>query len=294
MTPPALRLIVGFSRGSASDEIAHMLAPPLAAVLGAGVEIERRQGADGAVAACELMVRTPDGTSLMVATLGTHALNPSLVADLPYHPLDDFSPVALVAEAPMILATAPASGIGSVAELIARARAAPGAIAFGCSAKGGAPWLAGALFRRAAGIDIRPAIYRETKALYADLAAGRIAISFNNVMSMLPALAEGTLAGLAVTGRDRLVAAPTLPTLAECGLAGCELSNWVGLVAPRGTPAGIVASLNAAVRAALADPTLARALAAEGISPGDLDAPGFGRHIRAEIERWVPVLKDAA
>jgi tripartite-type tricarboxylate transporter receptor subunit TctC len=286
-----IRLIVGFSQGSASDTLATAVAPELARVLGQTVTIERHAGADGVLAARALIASAADGHTLLVATLGSHALNPSLVPDLPYHPLKDFTPIALLMRAPLVLGTYPGLRVASVAALIARARQNPGGLSFGCSALAGAPRLAAELFCRSTNVRARAAVYGETEELYADLVVGRIDFTFNNPMTMLPRIASGQVTGLAVTGRERCSAAPNLPTMPESGLAGFEVTNWVGIVGPAGLPPERAAHLNAAVRAALASPTLSDRLVRLGVAIPSDTPDKFAAHIARELARWTPVLQ---
>jgi tripartite-type tricarboxylate transporter receptor subunit TctC len=287
-----IRLIVGFSQGSASDTLACAVAPELARALGQTVTIDRRVGAEGVLAARALMASAADGHTLLVATLGSHALNPSLVPDLPYHPLDDFTPIALLMRAPLVLGACAGLPVGSVAALIARARQNPGQLSYGCSALAGAPRLAGELFCRSADIRVRATVYRETEQLYADLVAGRIDFTFNNPMTMLPRIAAGQVTGLAVTGRERSGAAPNLPAMQECGLPGFEVTNWVGIVGPAGLAAPRAVQLNAAIRTSLAAPSIGDELTRLGVAIPSDTPNEFAAHIARELARWAPVLRE--
>ena len=285
-----LRIIVGFSPGSASDDIANLIAAPLAAQLGRQVVIERIAGESGTLGAQAAATSAPDGNTLFVATLGTHALAPHARANLPYDALRDFAPVSLLTQSPMLLACHPSLPAANVNEFIAYARANPGALAYGTSAIGGAPHLAAELFQSVTGVALRHARYDETQKLYADLETGRIALSFNNILSMLPRCASGKLRALGVTSAQRSPVAPNIPTLAECGVQGCEVSNWLGLVAPRGTPAALVDTLSQAAAEAINGRDVAAALITAGISPMGSSALAFERFIAAELNRWRPVV----
>ena len=286
-----MRLVIGFSPGSASDNVAQALAPELERRLGQPVEIERHPGGNG-VPAARLVARSrPDGATLFVATLGTHALAPYLDPGAGYDPLTDFTPVALVARSPLILACHPSLPVATVPELIALARAQPGTVSYGSSAFGGAPHLAAALFEHMAGVTLRHVRFEQTSRLYRDLCGGRVDLSFNNPMSMLPRLAERALRGLAVTAATRSPVAPELPTLAEAGLPGYDVSNWVGIVAPGGMPEETTCVLAQAIAAALQSDTVTRSWSAAGIerpagAPGD-----FAAFLAQELERWGPVAR---
>ena len=225
-----------------------------------------------------------------MATLGTHAFAPHLDRDLPYDPLRHFSPVSLVASAPLVLACHPSLGVASARELIELARTQPGSLTYGTSAIGGAPHLAAALFESAAGIEMQHVRYDHTERLYDDLEAGRISLSFNNMMSMLPRCRSGALRALAVTSARRSEACEDLPTLAESGLPGYEVSNWVGIVAPKSTPEGRVQELSRAIAAALKESTLAEAFRATGVTPRGSTSSEFTDFIATELRRWAPVV----
>lgn len=285
-----LRIIVGFSPGSASDDIANLIAAPLAAQLGRQVVIERIAGESGTLGAQAAATSAPDGNTLFVATLGTHALAPHARRNLPYDALRDFAPVSLLTQSPMLLACHPSLPAANVNEFIAYARTNPGALAYGTSAIGGAPHLAAELFQSVTGVALRHARYDGTQKLYADLETGRIALSFNNSMSMLPRCASGKLRALGVTSTQRSPVAPHVPTLVECGLQGCEVSNWIGLVAPRDTPAALVDTLSQAAAEAINGRDVAAALITAGISPMGSSPLAFERFIAAELNRWKPVV----
>ena len=186
-----------------------------------------------------------------MATLGTHAIAPLISVPAPYDPLRDFAAVSLLTQSPMLLACHPRLGVRSVGELIARARAEP-ALTYATSAIGGAPHLAAELFQSLTGTRMRHVRYDETERLYRDLEAGAVALSFNNIASMLPRCRSGALTALGVSSSARSAAAPDIPTIAECGVAGYEMSNWTGIVAPAATPPEVVAELGVAIGTALA------------------------------------------
>ena len=274
----------------AGDDIAHLIAAPLGRQLNRHVHIERIAGANGALAARAVARGAPDGNTLFVATLGTHALAPHARDNLPYDALRDFAPVSLLTVSPMLLACHPSLPALTLGDFIDHARAHPGALAYGTSATGGAPHLAAELFQSLTGVRLRHAPYGETQALYADLEAGRIALSFNNIMSMLPRCNAGTLRALGVTSAQRSPSAPEIPTLAECGVAGCEVSNWLGLVAPRATPAALVDAVAAAAAVVINSTGVAAILHAAGMTPRGSTPAAFAEFIAAEWDRWKPVV----
>lgn len=283
-----LKIVVGFSAGSLSDRIAQTISGPLAEALGVEVKVELMPGGNGATAARAVANAAPDGRTLFMATLGTHALACHARRDLPYDPVRDFAPVMLLAQAPLMLACNTHIGVAKVADLITRARYYSGALAYGSSAMGGAPHLAAALFEHRAGVRLRHVRYDRTEELYRDLEEGRLAVSFNNLVSMLPRCADGRLVPLAVTSARRSALAADVPTLAESGIADFDVTNWAGLVAPRLTPVAdclrVAAALNEILRTHSSNEAWVRQGFVEHSS-----REAFGLHIAAEIERWKPV-----
>lgn len=286
----AIRLVLGFSPGSASDFISRALAPEWTRCLGQPVVVEFRPGANGAIGAALVARSAPDGYTLFMATLGSHALAPHFSNGLPYDPIEDFSPVSLVACSPLVLAVHPSVQADSVEQLIALAESKPAVLAFASSAVGGAPHLAGELFQFMAGIEMAHVCYDRTEQLYADLAAGRVALSFNNVMSMAPRLKEGVLRGLAVTGAARSPVIPELPTVAASGLPGYEVTNWLGIVAPAQTPSEVIGVLQEGIVSALRSGGVAPILAKAGVEASGASPVEFAQHIQRELTRWAPVV----
>jgi tripartite-type tricarboxylate transporter receptor subunit TctC len=284
-----IRLIVGFSRGSASDEIARALVPQLSRELGQSVDIELRPGNNGAPAAHEVAKAAADGRTLFMATLGTHALAPHLSDNLPYDPLLDFAPVSLIATAPLVLACHPSLRVSNARELIEQARERPRSLTYATSAIGGAPHLAAELFQSMSGIEMQHVRYERTEQLYEDLETGRISLSFNNIMSMLPRCRAGKLTAIGVTSAQRTAAAPTLSTIAESALPGYEVSNWLGIVAPKGTPGQILNDLRAATASTLRSSDVEHAFLAAGVTPATASIE-FADFIAAEMRRWAPVV----
>jgi len=284
----SLRLIVGFSSGSVSAQVARTIAPALSKALRREVAVEFAPGENGTTAAHMVAGEAPNGDTLFVATLGTHALAPHVNHDLPYRPLQDFAPVSLVSQ-PLVLAAHPSLGAASVSELIVFACKHPNVLTYGTSAVGGAPHLAAELFQDLAGIAMRHVRYDETDRLYDDLEAGRISLSFNNVASMLPRCRQGRLDALAITSAERSSSAAGLPAIAET-LAGYEVTNWVGLVAPAATATDVVDALSRAVIEALQDGSVAASFGEAGMLARGTTPREFGRFMEQEIRRWGPVV----
>jgi tripartite-type tricarboxylate transporter receptor subunit TctC len=282
----ALRLVLGFSPGSFSDRIARIICAPLADALGRDVFIELRPGNNGVPAARDVAAAAPDGSTLFMATLGTHVLAPNRTGNPPYDPLRDFACVSLVAKSPLLLACNMALAIGSTAELIERARAGDCPLTYATSAIGGAPHLAAELFQEMTGTTLQHVRYDETERLYRDLEAGAVALSFNNLISMLPRCRRGALRALAVSSADRIEAAPDIPTLAASGVPGYEVANWVGIVAPPALDRALLVELSAAVTAAVESDAVTSVLRADGIVPCGGTPEVFASFMAAELQRW--------
>ncbi|MPZ44987.1 MAG: hypothetical protein GEV05_16615 [Betaproteobacteria bacterium] len=285
-----IRIVIGFSPGSASEQVARTIAPALSGALGREVTVSLRPGSNGADAACEVAGSPSDGATLFVATLGTHALAAHLDARLPYDPLRDFAPVSLLTKSPLVLGAHAALGIPSVRTLVERARAHPGELTYGTSAIGGAPHLAAELFQALTGVEMRHVRYEHTERLYDDLRTGSLALSFNNMMSMLPRCLDGTIRALAVTTSRRSRAAEDLPTLAQCGIPGYDMSNWLALVAPQGTAEAAIQEIRQAIVTALADPEVGAALRRGGVDPIGSTPHELAQFMAAELARWRPVV----
>ncbi|MDB5803392.1 MAG: hypothetical protein JWN73_714 [Betaproteobacteria bacterium] len=283
-TASPLRVLIGFSRRSASDDLLRCIEPALAAALGQPVQIDLMPGELGLIAAREAIASAPDGNTILVATFGTHAINPNLRADLGYDPLRDFSPICLAVRSPLVLGTNLSLEAANVMELIALA--AKKELTYGSSAVGSAPYLAGLLFQRMAGVKMAHRPYADTRELYEDLQSGRLDLSFNNAASMLPLVRDKQLRALAVTTPQRCSALPGIPTIAEAALEGYALNNWLGLVAPPGTPPPLLARLNSAIITALNSPDSRSFLCANGIDVVGSTPEEFAAYIAAEMKRW--------
>jgi len=281
---PALRIVIGFSPGSASHDVAQAIMPALAANLRRSVTLEFCPGESGAIAARMVAAAAPDVSTLMMATLGTHALLPASNPACGYHPLGDFTPISLLLQAPLILVVPAPSGIRSIAALIEAARERP--LTYGSSAYGGAPHVAAELFARRAGIKLRHARYSDTRQLYADLVAGKIDLSLNNLMSLLPLIRAGRLVALGTTDRKSHPALPDVPPIARIGLADVVMTNWVGLVGP----AKLTQETVAEIEAALIKAEQESAIKAPEIVPAT--AVVFRTHLEHETRFWPPVIRD--
>jgi len=287
-----VKLLVGVPPGGPTDTVARAIAPELGEALGQPIVVENRPGASAVIATDAVAKAAPDGHTLAFIYI-THATNPTLIAKLPYDTVRDFAPVSLVGRQSMVLLAHPGFAAGTVAELIAAAKAAPGKIDYGASDAGSAPHLAAELFKMMAGIDLTPIYYKGTAPALTDLLAGHIPVMFVSNISALPHVKAGKLKAFAVTGAQRTTLAPGIPTLAESGLAGYEAYGWYGVAAPARTPAAVIARLHAEVARIAQNPAMKARLGAQGLELVGNSPPEFDAFIRAEIAKWSAVLKAA-
>jgi tripartite-type tricarboxylate transporter receptor subunit TctC len=289
----AIRLIVPYPAGGATDFIGRNLGAALAERLGQPVVVDNRPGATTSVAA-EALARAPaDGYTLMLADTATLATNPSLYHKLPYDPLRDFVPIARVARIPLILVVAAESPPVSVGSLLQAARVRPGAMTYGSPGLGSPHHLATELFRRRAGIDVRHVPYRGAAPVLQDLIGGRIDFAFLDLPTAQGALAGNRVRALGVGTRHRLRALPAMPTLDEQGVAGFDAFAWQGIVAPVRLPMSLVTALYRAVDAALLGPALAQRLGDGGVEPFPAPPGRFATFVADETRRWAQVISEA-
>ena len=295
-----IRLVVPFAAGGTTDILARVLAPELQRALGQPVVVDNKPGAGGNTAAAEVAKSAPDGHTLLMATVGTHAINAALYPKLPFDHVKDFAPITLVAGVPNVLvlnaAFAQKHGINNVADFIRAAKANPGRFNMASSGNGTSIHLSGELFKSLAGVFMVHLPYRGSGPALIDLIGGNIDLMFDNLPSALPHIKAGKLKALAVTSAKRSDALPDLPTIDEAGgatLKGYEASSWFGLVAPAGTPTDVVARLQQESAKALASAALKERLQAQGAIPGGISSADFARFIGAETSKWARVVKVA-
>ena len=286
-----LRLVVPFPAGGAADLMARGLAQHLGEQLGQQVVIDNRGGAGGTVA-CEIVARAPaDGYTLLFGTMGTQAINPALYSKLRYDPLKDFAPIALTHITPRVLVVGRSVKARTVGDLVALARAKAGQLTYGSAGNGSSSHLSGALFESLAGVKLVHVPYKGSAPLLTDLLAGRIDATFDSFTVYEKHIQSGQVRALAVTSRTRMAVLPQVPTLAEAGLPGYEVSNWLGVLAAAGTPKEIVTALHAAVIRAMSDAGMKRQLTALGIEPAASTPDEFSDLIRSEIPKWAQLVK---
>jgi tripartite-type tricarboxylate transporter receptor subunit TctC len=259
---------------------------------GQPVIVDNRPGAGGNIGADLVAKSAADGYTLLMGAVATHAINPSLYGKVPYDPVKDFAPVALVAVVPNILVVHPSLPAHTVKALIELARARPGYLNFGSGSTGSTGHLAGELFKTLAGIDMAHVPYKGAAAAMQDLLGGQVQLMFDNLANSLPQVRAGKLRALAVTTVRRSPAMPELPTVAEAGLPGFDLSTWFGVMVAAGTPADIVSRLNAEIVRALGSRELKDRLAAMGAEPPLDNTPErFAAFILSESAKYAKVVR---
>ncbi len=287
-----IRFILPYPPGGGNDFVARVLATRLAEIIRQQVVIDNRGGAHGIIATDLTAKAPPDGYTIFMCGTG-HAFNPYLYKRLPYDSEKDFAPVSLVAVAPNVLVLHPSVPAASVRELIALAKAKPGALSYGSSGGGGNTHLAGELLKLLADIDIVHVPYRGTGPAVTALLSGEVQMMFSTLPPVLAQIRAGRLRALAVTGAKRTAAAPELPTIAESGVPNFEATGWWGVLMPGKTPPTVVAALNAGIVKVLSADATKSQLARDGIEAAPSTPAEFAAHIRREGLRWAPVIKAA-
>lgn len=286
-----ISLVVPFPAGGSTDLVARVVAEKMSQDLGQQIVVENRGGAGGNVGSAAAAKADPDGYTLLMGTVATHALNPALYKKMPYDPVADFAPISLLVVVPNVLVVNPDFPAKDVAELIALLKAEPGKYSYASSGNGTPLHLSGELFKSMAGVDMVHVPYKGAGPALVDVMGGHVPIMFDNLPSSTEHIKAGKLRGLAVTTAERAPSMPDLPTIAEAGLPGYETYTWNALFAPAGTPPEVVARVNEAAVKALADPDVQAKLmgfgaVVDGSTPDELAA-----HVQAELAKWAPVVQ---
>jgi len=287
-----IRLVVGFPPGSPADIVARLLGQKFAETWGTSIVVDNAAGAAGNIAADRVAKAAPDGYTLGLLSQGPLVINPSLY-QLAYDPVKDFAPVSRVTVAPNLLVVHNAVPAKSVKELVALAKAQPGGLTFASGGSGSSPHLAAELFKSIAVLDVRHIPYKGVVVAIPDLLGGRVTMMFSPTPLVVPLVREGKLRALAVTSLRRSSAAPELPTIAESGYPGFEVTNWHGLLAPARSPATIVRKLHLETVKALALPDLRAKLSDLGLEPIGNSPDEFAVAIKSEIPKWAKVIKNS-
>ncbi|HET9045365.1 MAG TPA: tripartite tricarboxylate transporter substrate binding protein [Casimicrobiaceae bacterium] len=288
-----VRIVVPFPAGGTTDILARAAAQKLSETWGQQAIVDNRPGAGGNIGAELVAKSAPDGYTLLMGTVGTHAINASLYPKMPYDHVKDFVPVILVAGVPNVLVVNPELPVRSVQELMAYAKANPGKLNFASSGSGTSIHLSGELFKVMTGAQMTHVPYKGSAPALTDLIGGQVQLMFDNLPSSLAFIKAGKLRALAVTSAQRSPALPDVPTVAESGVPGFEASSWFGLLAPAGTPPTIVAKINTDTQKWLASPDAKEKLAAQGANVAGGSPDDFAKHIQSETAKWARVVKES-
>ena len=289
-----VKILVGFTPGTAPDLSARILADRFSEVWGTPFVVENVPGAGSNIATERVAKAAADGTTLLMGGNSALVINPSLFEKLSFDPVKDFAPISQVFIAANVLAVPPEVPAKTVAELVALAKAQPGKLSYGHAGVGTSQHLGAELFKYMANVDIASVPYRGTTALMPDLLSGRIAMSFANIVNVLPLAKEGKLRALAITSIKRSALALDLPTMAESGFPGFEAVPWFGLLAPSGTPKDIIDKLHSETVKALAMPDVRKKFDELGLEPVGNTPAEFAAVIKKETPEWAKVIKDAS
>ncbi len=287
-----VRLLIGFAPGGGADIVARSLTPRLAEALGQQIIVDNRPGANGIIAAELAAKAPPDGYTLLVAP-GNYAFAPAMYAKLSFDMTTAFAPVSQLAETPLLVVVHPSLPVKSIAELVALAKSHPGKLAYASGGIGGSAHLATELLRAVTQIDLVHVPYKGTGAAISDLIGGQVPLCICTLPSVFQHAKSGRLRALAVTTARRASSAPDIPTVAEAGVAGFEVSQWYGLLAPAGTAATIIGRLNVEVGMALKHPESKSRLQAEGAEPVGGSPQEFGAFFKSEIAKWTRIVQQA-
>ena len=287
-----IRMLIGFAPGGGADIVARALSPRLMEALGQQIIVDNRPGANGIIAAELAAKAPPDGYTLLVAP-GNYAFAPAMYAKLPFDMASAFAPVSQLAETPLLVVVHPSLPAQTIPQLVALAKSHPGKLTYASGGIGGSAHLATELFRTLTRVDLVHVPYKGSGAAITDLIGGQVVMCFCTLPSVFQQAKSGRLRALAVTTARRTPAAPDIPTVAETGVPGYEMSQWYGLLAPAGTPAPIIQRLNAEIGKALKHPESRSRLQADGAEPVGSSPDEFGAFFKSEIVRWTSVVQKA-
>jgi len=288
-----VRILIPFPVGSAADIIVRAMEPQMRERLGQPLVVDNRGGAGGNIAAELTAKAAPDGYTIMMGTVGTHAINYSLYSKIAHHPVRDFTPVVLVGESPNVLVATPRVTVSTVKELIALAKAKPGQLNYGSSGSGTTVHLSGELFNTMAGVKTIHVPFKGASEALTGLLGGQVDFMFASLSSAIPHVKAGKLKAFAVTGAQRSPAVPDLPTVSEAALPGFATAAWYGIVAPAGVSQPVVATLAKVTLTSLETKEVKDRLAASGVEIRTAGAQEFAKLIRSEMEKWAKVVKDS-
>ena len=284
-------LVVPFAAGGSTDLIARIIAEKMTEDLGQTVIVENKAGAGGNIGADAVAKADPDGYTILMGTIATHALNPAVMKQMPYDPVKDFAPVSLLVLVPNVLEVNPELPVKSVQELIALLKSKPGEYSYASSGIGTPLHLSGELFKSLAGVDMIHVPYRGAGPALNDVVANQVPIMFDNLPSSTAFIKAGTLRPLAVTTKTRSASFPDLPTMEEAGVPGYETYTWNAIFAPAGTPQAVIDRLNAAAVKAVKDPATQPRLAELSATVVGSTPDELAKHVTAELAKWAPIVE---
>jgi tripartite-type tricarboxylate transporter receptor subunit TctC len=287
----AIRLVVPFAAGGNTDIMARLIGAKMAEYLGQQVIIDNRGGAGGNIGADLVAKSPPDGYTLLMATVATHALNAALYTKMPYDPVTDFEPISLLAVVPQLLVIHPSLKATTVQEFVSLLKAEPGKYSYGSSGNGTPLHLAGELFKSLGKVEMGHVPYRGSGPALTDLMSGQIQVMFDLIPSVMPHVKAGTVRALAITSLKRSAVMPDMPTVAESGLAGYETYTWNALFAPAKTPRAIIDRLNAEANKAVAQPDVRQKMIDNSAEPIGTTPEQLAEHVKAELAKWTPIVK---
>ena len=289
-----IRIIVPFAAGGGTDVMARMFAQQLSDAWKVPVVVENRTGAGGTIGAASVARAAPDGYTILLGSISTHAIAPNLYAKMAYDPVKDFEPLALGGTTPFVMTVHPSVPANTVGEMIAIARANPKKYNFASSGNGTTSHLCGALFTQLSGVEVTHSPYKANVPALTDLLAGRVTFMFDNIIAMQPHIKAGTLRALAVTGAERVSSLPNVPTMIEAGLPAYEVTGWFGFWAPAGTPRAAVTLLNAELNRIMREADVKARAQEQGVDLSKTQTPEqFGRYVQSELAKWQRIIKDA-
>jgi tripartite-type tricarboxylate transporter receptor subunit TctC len=287
-----IRLVSGFAAGGAADLVGRIMGQQLSTAMKQPVIVENRVGASGIIASEFVARSVPDGYTLLVGSMTTHALAPSIQKKLPYDVVKDFAPVALIGHVPLVLSVGPAMQASSLSNLVALAKAAPGKYTFASAGGGSPPHLSGELMNHRFGISLVHVPYKGTAPAVTDLVGGQVSMIYDGLTVQLPHIKSGKLRALASGSAKRLASLPEVPTFTELGYPDLEMTLWYGLFAPAATPRAVINTLNAEVAKALLLPEVRQRMADTAVEPGDgASAERYAAYVQSEIARWRGVVQ---
>jgi tripartite-type tricarboxylate transporter receptor subunit TctC len=288
-----IRIVVSFTPGGAPDTLARVLAEDWQKTLGVPILVDNRPGHGGNIGADLVAKSNPDGYTLLIGTVGIHAINGALYEKLPYDPIADFTPISFLASTPNVLIVNKQLGVQSLKELITLAKSKPNELTFGSSGTGTSIHMSGELFKDLAGVQIRHIPYKGRAQSLPDLVSGRISMLFDNLASAQPLIRANEVIALGVTTLKRSPSAPDIPTLAEQGLRGFEAVSWFSLMAPAKLPKEIQARLNQLTVQTLSKPEIRSRLSNGGLEPNPGSPEELSRYIQQEASKWRKIVQQS-